>query len=72
LSGVLYAAAETLRVLAILIQPIMPAAAQRLWSDLGQSGAVATRRVPVDIGWGGLVPGASTTKGDSLFPRVDA
>ena len=41
LAGVLYAAAETLRILAILIQPIMPGAAQRLWDQLGLGGAVA-------------------------------
>jgi methionyl-tRNA synthetase len=72
LAGVLYAAAETLRILAVLIQPIMPAAAQRLWIDLGQPGEVAGQRLPASIGWGGLVPGTLTTKGESLFPRVEA
>ena len=38
LAGVLYASAETLRVLAVLIQPIMPGAAQRLWEQLGIGG----------------------------------
>ena len=35
LAGVLYASAETLRVLAIAIGPIMPGAAERLWEQLG-------------------------------------
>jgi len=72
LAGILYAAAETLRCLAILIQPIMPSAAERLWGQLGQSGSVAEQRVPVSIAWGGLRPGTRTAKGESLFPRVDA
>ncbi|HEX2423204.1 MAG TPA: methionine--tRNA ligase, partial [Actinomycetota bacterium] len=72
LAGVLYAAAETLRILAILIQPIMPGAAQRLWDQLGVGGAVEARRVPVDVAWGGLKPGTVTSKGEALFPRVEA
>lgn len=71
LAGVLYAAAETLRILAILIQPIMPGAAQRLWEQLGIGGEVADRRVPADVEWGRLPPGTSTSKGESLFPRVE-
>jgi methionyl-tRNA synthetase len=71
LAGVLYAGAETLRVLAILIRPIMPAAAERLWEQLGLSGSAGDQRIPGAAGWGGLPPGTVTTKGESLFPRVD-
>jgi methionyl-tRNA synthetase len=35
LAAVLYASAETLRILAMLISPIMPGAASRLWDQLG-------------------------------------
>ena len=52
--------------------PIMPSASERLWEQLGQSGSVAEQRVPGSIVWGGLRPGTRTTKGESLFPRVDA
>jgi methionyl-tRNA synthetase len=72
LAGVLYAAAETLRILAVLIQPIMPAAAQQLWDQLGIGGDVGARRVPVDVAWGGLAPGTKTVKGEALFPRLEA
>jgi methionyl-tRNA synthetase len=71
LASILYASAETLRILAILIQPVMPGAAQRLWDQLGIGGAVEDRRVPVDAAWGGLVPGTVTTKGEALFPRLE-
>jgi methionyl-tRNA synthetase len=70
--SVLYAATETLRVLAILLQPIMPGASQRLWDQLGIGGDVADRRVPADVVWGLLKPGTKTTKGDALFPRLEA
>jgi len=71
LEGVLYAATEILRILAILIQPIMPGAAQRLWEQLGIGGDVADRRVPGDLEWGGLRPGTPTIRGDALFPRFE-
>jgi len=71
LAGVLYASAELLRVLAVLIQPIMPSAAQRLWIQLGLAGAVADQRLPEAAAWGQLEPGTPTHKGDSLFPRLD-
>jgi methionyl-tRNA synthetase len=71
LASVLYASAELLRILAVLIQPIMPAAAQRLWDQLGLPGLVLDQRVPEAATWGQLEPGTQTHKGDSLFPRLD-
>ena len=72
LSGILYAAAETLRILAILIQPIMPGAAGRLWDQLGVERPLEDQRLSSDAVWGGLKPGTRTTKGDPLFPRLDS
>jgi methionyl-tRNA synthetase len=72
LAGVLYAAAETLRVLAIAVTPIMPGAAARLWDQLGIETPLGEQRLPRDGVWGGLAPGTATTKGESLFPRLDA
>jgi methionyl-tRNA synthetase len=71
LGSVLYAAAETLRILAIAIHPIMPSAAARLWKQLGIDQPLGEQRLPVAATWGGLAPGTITTKGDSLFPRLD-
>jgi len=72
LAGVLYACAETLRILAIAIQPIMPGAAERLWEQLGVAEPLASQRVPSSTAWGGTRPGTVVTKGGALFPRVDA
>jgi methionyl-tRNA synthetase len=72
LAGVLYASAETLRILAVLILPIMPEAAMRLWTQLGVAEPLSKQRLPAAAAWGGLEPGAKTTKGESLFPRLDS
>jgi methionyl-tRNA synthetase len=71
LASVIYASAETLRILAVLISPIMPRAAAELWSQLGLEDLDA-QRLPEAAAWGGLPPGTKTTKGLSLFPRLDA
>jgi methionyl-tRNA synthetase len=72
LESVLYAAAETLRILAVLISAIMPRAAFDLWSQLGIPATLEDQRLPQAVAWGGLAPGTHTTKGDALFPRLDA
>ena len=73
LGGVLYTAAETLRIIAVLILPVMPEAAARLWSQLGLDATpIEEQRLPAAAGWGGLAPGTATAKGAALFPRLDA
>jgi methionyl-tRNA synthetase len=72
LASILYAATETLRILAVLIQPIMPGAAERLWEQLGVSEPLGHQHVPEAATWGLLRPGTSTTKGGALFPRLDS
>jgi methionyl-tRNA synthetase len=72
LASVLYAGAETLRALAVMIRPIMPSAAERLWEQLGIAEPLADQRLPEAAAWGLLAPGTQTHKGDALFPRVEA
>jgi methionyl-tRNA synthetase len=71
LGSILYAAAETLRLLAVLISPIMPGAAARLWEQLGIPEPLETQRVPGSARWGLLEPGTKTRKAEALFPRLD-
>jgi methionyl-tRNA synthetase len=71
LASVLYAAAEALRVLGVMLYPIMPAAMTRLWADLGISEPLEQQRLPAATVWGGLAAGTAVTKGQSLFPRLD-
>lgn len=72
LSSILYAAAETLRILAVLTFPIMPQAAGRLWAQLGIAEPIESQRLPAAARWGGLVPGTVTSKGEALFPRLES
>jgi methionyl-tRNA synthetase len=74
LASVLYAAAETLRVLAVLIFPIMPSAADRLWTQLAldTTDPLDQKRLPQATEWGQLPVGTKTHKGDSLFPRLES
>lgn len=71
-AAVLYTAAETLRLLAVLLSPFTPGTASKLWAALGAQGSVSDQRLPVAGRWGGLQPGSRVTKGDPLFPRIDA
>jgi methionyl-tRNA synthetase len=71
LAGILYAAAETLRIVAILVQPVMPGAAARMWEQLGIAEALGAQRLPAAAAWGGLAPGTPTSRGEALFPRLD-
>jgi methionyl-tRNA synthetase len=71
LASILYASAETLRILAVLTYPIMPRAATVLWSQLGIEEEIEEQRLPEAAEWGRLVSGTVTTKGESLFPRLE-
>ncbi|MBI4261252.1 MAG: methionine--tRNA ligase [Actinobacteria bacterium] len=71
LAGILYAAAETLRILAVLISPVMPRAAAALWSQLGVEELLPNQRLPDAAAWGGLRPGTPTARGEALFPRLE-
>ena len=69
LGSILYASAETLRSLAVLLS-IMPSAAGRMWEQLNRGNPRCRASRPRGT-WGRMVPGTRTTKGASLFPRVD-
>jgi methionyl-tRNA synthetase len=71
LGSILYASAETLRSLAILLSSVMPSAAGRLWEQLGIEETLDAQRLDHAAAWGRMAPGTRTTKGASLFPRVD-
>ena len=72
LRTILYTTAEALRVLAVLASPVMPRAAAALWGQLGIPEPLEAQRLPVAARWGGLRPGTATTKGESLFPRLES
>lgn len=74
LATILYAAAESLRAVAVLHAPVMPRTAAALWDRLGAEaglGPLAEQSVGTAGAWGQLPPGSRTSKGSSLFPRVE-
>jgi methionyl-tRNA synthetase len=70
LERVLWVAADTLRVVAVLAHPVTPTATEKIWKALGQPGALAQQDIAA-LQWGQLKPGAKVTKAEALFPRVE-
>ena len=73
LATILYTAAEALRAVAVLHNPVMPKTSAALWQALGAEvlGPLAKQRVQDAGRWGQLPAGATLTKGPALFPRLD-
>ena len=71
LATILYDSLEGLRLIAIFSFPVMPGAAERLWTQLGVAEPLADQRLPAAASWGGLRPGTRIARGEALFPRLD-
>ena len=70
LDSVLFHSAESLRLIAALVAPVIPKTAQTLWEQLGLDGKVAS----VDLSqlkWSQDLVGKKIRSGASLFPRLD-
>ncbi|MDA8172931.1 MAG: methionine--tRNA ligase [Nitrospiraceae bacterium] len=73
LSNILYCLAESLRLIAIYIYPVMPSSAQEIWSQLGIDGKIEEklRGNPGLIMWGAYpISGGKVKKGSALFQRI--
>jgi methionyl-tRNA synthetase len=70
LDEVLFTAAESVRVAATLLLPVMPGAATRLLERLGEGGRVATARLDADGPWRNEGT-RQVVKGEALWPRTD-
>jgi len=69
-ANTLYAAAEALRMIAVLAHPVIPEATQKIWERLGQSEKLVDVRID-QLQWGGLKPRTKIGKPEAVFPRVD-
>jgi methionyl-tRNA synthetase len=67
LDTVLYALAESLRAIGILIDPFLPEAAGKIRAAVGGAPPQIS-----DLAWGRLAPGTSVQKVSGLFPRIEA
>jgi methionyl-tRNA synthetase len=74
LATILYTAAESLRAVAVLLNPVMPKSSAALWESLGAEaslGPLSAQLVQDSGRWGQLPAGATVTKGAVLFPRLE-
>ncbi len=74
LRTILYTALEGLRALAVLLSPVLPKAAQKLWTALGVEGALGAlgeQSIPTAAQWGQLPAGTRTVALEPLFPRIE-
>lgn len=72
LDQVLYATCESLRILAVLFNSVMPETSQKLWRALGaeQLGSLDYQKIGDAARWGQLPAAAQTVRGEVLFPRL--
>ncbi len=69
LASVMYHLAESLRHAAIMLKPFMPDTAEKMAVQLGLD---SDELDWAKLGFGGLKAGAVVSKGEALFPRIDA
>jgi methionyl-tRNA synthetase len=70
---VLATAAEAIRLITALVYPVVPAAAAKVWRQLGQGdiGVAAKRAFLNDLAWGGLKAETRFGEPQPLFPRAE-
>ena len=71
LGTVLYNLAEALRVIAVAVEPFMPNTTPKMFMQLGVEDAALKTFDSIKT-FGGIKPGTVLTKGEALFPRIDA
>jgi methionyl-tRNA synthetase len=71
LKTVMYNAAESLRVLGILLFPFIPKSCESLMQQLGVEKTIEEQGMSSLDNWGGLSSGTQTQKAKQLFPRIE-
>ena len=71
LARTLYTAVDALRIIAVLVSPVMPVAAERLWAKLGSPEALLQQLLPDAAQWGLTQAGTAVDRGDLLFPKLE-
>jgi len=70
LSATLYTAAESLRIAAALLSPVLPQSAPKIWAQLGMPESIESVRFET-LEWGTLEPGQKIGEITPVFPRID-
>ncbi|HEY2844703.1 MAG TPA: methionine--tRNA ligase, partial [Bryobacteraceae bacterium] len=71
LADTLYPAAEALRIVTLLVYPVIPESAAKIWAQLGYRTPLDAIRT-ADIAWGKLAEGQEIEPATGVFPRADA
>jgi methionyl-tRNA synthetase len=69
LANVLYASAESIRIISALVYPVIPDAAAKVWAQLGL-GDIKKADLK-NLAWGGLKPGTKLGAVEAVFPRAE-
>jgi methionyl-tRNA synthetase len=72
LSGILYDAAESIRIITVLLHPFLPDATAKVWAQLGLGDIeqAAKNGELKNLEWGGLKPGTKLGELAPIFPRA--
>jgi methionyl-tRNA synthetase len=70
LNAVLYRASETLRWLAVMLDPVMPRSAASIFRQLGV-GSDPSVPDPAELVWGGLAAATKIGEAEAVFPRIE-
>jgi methionyl-tRNA synthetase len=71
LDATLYAATEVVRIATVLLAPVLPESAAKIWKQLGMTGTPEDTRL-AELAWGQLEPGQKIGEVSAVFPRIDA
>ena len=71
LATILYASAEGLRILSVLLAPVMPKATKKLFASIWPGKEISEQTISDAAQWGGLPVGVEFAKLESLFPRIE-
>ncbi|MBM3812407.1 MAG: methionine--tRNA ligase [Acidimicrobiia bacterium] len=71
LDATLYTSAEILRIACVLLAPVIPDSAEKIWTQLGCKSKLASQRID-QLAWGQLEAGQSVGEPSAVFPRIDA
>ena len=71
LATILYASAEGLRILSVLLAPVMPKATAKLFAAIWPAGDLSSQTIADAAQWGGLPSGTKFSSLESLFPRIE-
>ena len=71
LDDTLYTAAEVARIATVLLAPVLPESAAKIWQQLGMTGALDAVNLN-QLAWGQLPAGQSIGEIAAVFPRIEA